>query len=108
MTWPSFLNQKFDIAVSTSPLPGIGSGRITSNADRRSLWITSNLSSPTAYMSRTLPRCRNFKLLRFDSNSVVLLMVGIWMKVWRISSGQFGQLDCFDGRGLFGAECREL
>src|SRR5690606_39786825 len=42
----SCLNQKFDIAVSTCPLPGMGCGRITSKADRRSVWMTSSLSSP--------------------------------------------------------------
>jgi hypothetical protein len=41
-------NQKFEIAVSTRPLPGIGSGSTTSKADRRSLATISRRSSPIA------------------------------------------------------------
>ena len=37
MTLSSFLNQKFEIDVSTTPLPGIGSGSTTSNAEIRSV-----------------------------------------------------------------------
>ena len=45
---PSFSNQKFAISVSTRPFSGIGSPRITSNADNRSEVTISILSSPTA------------------------------------------------------------
>ena len=48
MTWASFSNQKSESAVSTLPLPGTGLGSTTSNADSRSDWMTSSLSSPTA------------------------------------------------------------
>ena len=41
-------NQKFDIWVRISPLPGIGSGRTTSNALRRSLATISSSSSDSA------------------------------------------------------------
>jgi len=44
----SLSNQKADTRVSTSPLPGIGVGITTSNADRRSVVTISSLSSPTA------------------------------------------------------------
>src|SRR3989338_5331129 len=37
ITCRSLSNQKFDTLVSTSPLPGIGSGRITSKAESRSV-----------------------------------------------------------------------
>ena len=37
MIWLVRANQKFDRAVSTAPLPGIGSGRMTSNAESRSV-----------------------------------------------------------------------
>jgi hypothetical protein len=46
--WPSFSNQKFDIAFRTRPLSGIGWFSTTSNADRRSVVTISSLSSPTA------------------------------------------------------------
>jgi hypothetical protein len=46
--WPSLANQKLAIAVSTSPLRGIGSGRITSKADRRSEVTMSSLSASMA------------------------------------------------------------
>ena len=48
MTSFSFSNQKYDSAVSTRPLPGTGVGSTTSNAESRSDWMTSSLSSPTA------------------------------------------------------------
>jgi hypothetical protein len=41
-------NQKFDIWVSISPLPGIGLGITTSNADRRSVATISKRSSDNA------------------------------------------------------------
>jgi len=44
----SLSNQKADTFVSTSPLPGIGVGITTSNADRRSVVTIKSLSSPTA------------------------------------------------------------
>jgi hypothetical protein len=65
-------NQKFDSAVSTAPLPGIGSGSTTSKADRRSVVTISRRSSPTAYTSRTLPRWASGRLVRFDSNSAAV------------------------------------
>ena len=41
-------NQKRESPVSTAPLPGIGSGRTTSNADSRSVATMSRCSSPAA------------------------------------------------------------
>ncbi len=41
ITCASLRNQKFDMAVSSRPLPGTGEGRMTSNADRRSVWMMS-------------------------------------------------------------------
>jgi hypothetical protein len=45
--WPSLPNQKFAISLSTRPFSGMGSGRITSKAESRSLTTISILSSPT-------------------------------------------------------------
>ena len=50
-----FSNQKFEIAVRISPLPGIGSAITTSKADRRSEATISMCSSSIAKLSRTLP-----------------------------------------------------
>ena len=49
--WP---NQKYEICVSTSPLRGTPLGRITSNAEIRSV-ATNNRLSPKSKTSRTLP-----------------------------------------------------
>ncbi len=48
MIAPSFSNQKLDTAVSTRPLSGIGSGRMTSKADSRSVVTISMCASLTA------------------------------------------------------------
>ena len=45
MIWPRRWNQKLATEVSTSPLPGMGSGRITSKAERRSEVTISSFSS---------------------------------------------------------------
>src|SRR6266513_479982 len=52
------LNQNAEIWLSTAPLDGIGSGRITSNAEMRSDTTNSKVS-PRSNTSRTLP-LRNF------------------------------------------------
>ena len=41
-------NQKLESCVSTSPLPGMGVGRITSNAEMRSVATITSVSSPSA------------------------------------------------------------
>ena len=64
--WASFCSQNSVSSVSTWPLPGMGSSRITSKAEMRSDATISNLSSPTAYMSRTLPRPSSGKDLMLD------------------------------------------
>jgi hypothetical protein len=46
--WPSLANQNSAICVSSAPLPGIGSPRMTSKALSRSLATISSLSLPTA------------------------------------------------------------
>src|SRR6266576_5528621 len=51
---PKCLNQNAEIWLSTAPLCGIGSGRITSKAEIRSV-TTNNSVSPRSKTSRTLP-----------------------------------------------------
>ena len=46
--WRVRANQKFEICVSTRPLPGIGSGSTTSNAVSRSVVTISMCRSSTA------------------------------------------------------------
>ncbi|CPL89519.1 Uncharacterised protein [Bordetella pertussis] len=65
--WASLRSQKSVSSVSTWPLPGMGSSRMTSNAEMRSDATISSLSSPTAYISRTLPRPRSGRDLMLDS-----------------------------------------
>ncbi len=60
-------NQKLESWVSTSPLPGIGVGRITSNAEMRSVATITRVSSPSAYTSRTLPRLTSSRSVSFVS-----------------------------------------
>ena len=47
-------NHQLLIWVRTMPLPGMPSGKITSNAESRSL-ATSSKASPRSKISRTLP-----------------------------------------------------
>src|SRR5262245_29983995 len=89
ITWSSLSNQKNDSAVSTSPLRGIGVGSTTSKADRRSVWMTSSLAPSTAYRSRTLPRCRNSRLLMEDWNRVLGASA---IEVFLTEIGQLGVL----------------
>src|SRR3989304_4331988 len=48
-------NQKLESRVSTRPFCGMGVGRTTSNAERRSLATITSSPSPASYTSRTLP-----------------------------------------------------
>src|SRR6266545_2767883 len=51
---PKWLNQNSEIWLRTAPLCGIGSGRITSKAEMRSVATKSSVS-PSSNTSRTLP-----------------------------------------------------
>src|SRR5437762_2100596 len=71
------LNQKADIWVSTRPFSGIGVGKTTSKAERRSV-VTMSRLDPRSKISRTLPRDISFSpgisaLIRV---SVVMVMFG--------------------------------
>src|SRR5437764_7039673 len=75
-------NQNRDRPVRTRPLSGIGVGRTTSKALRRSDATRSRRSSPTAYRSRTLPDRRN------DSASGLAGGMGLGLQA--VESGDHG------------------
>src|SRR5579864_3575854 len=77
----SRLNQNSESCVSTRPLSGIGVGKTTSNAERRSVAMSSNWP-PTSYRSRTFPRFRKWIPGRFVSHTTVF---NFGEAKWRLS-----------------------
>src|SRR4030066_330911 len=68
------LNQKADMRFKITPLPGMGLGIITSKAEILSVATRSKLS-PTAYISLTLPRLRNFKSEKFVCCMALFMLI---------------------------------